>query len=167
MPQDSSQYKTAYGSYLGDYGSPRNPSFFGPDYQEMEARVRQRNRAAYGGISTDIREALGSAGLLASGALPEALAGAQISMGQQVAGDLAGLYTQEYGQKRGFDINRALQLIMGDFERGKQEDQQKFEMLQSFLSMIPGAASFIPGVINSLGPKTVYGDIPGTKVSVK
>lgn len=140
------QYKTAYGTYLGDYGSPRNPSFFGPDFEEMTALVRQRNRAAYGGITTDIREALGNAGLLGSGALPDALARAQIGMGQQVLGDINALYGQEYGQKRGFDINRALTLLGQDVEKAQQDQAREDAYWQAAISALPGIGMAVPGI---------------------
>ena len=157
-------YKNAYGQYIGDYGSPRNPAFFGPDFEELLATVRQRNRAAYGGLTTDIRESLGSAGLLASGALPDALARAQIGLGQQTLGDITNLYGAEYGRKGGFETNRALGLLGGDYEKGQRDDEREFQMLMQTLALIPGAASFIPGFAGmfkgagKVKTKGAYGD---------
>jgi hypothetical protein len=128
-----SQYKGPYGNYLGDYNTPRNPGFLVTDPKELEAQIRQRNQAAYGGISSDIRETLGSAGLLGSGALPQALAGAQIGLGQQVSGDINSLYMSELERKKQFDMQRALMLLTQDFGKGVTDQQTKNDFLNQLL----------------------------------
>lgn len=130
-----SQYSTAYGTYLGDYGTPRNPDFLTANPRELEAMIRQRNQSMYGGLSSDIRETLGSAGLLGSGALPQALAGAQIKLGQQVSGDINQLYMSELERKRQFDISRALMLLQGDMSKGQQDVQNNQDFLNSLLGV--------------------------------
>lgn len=129
-----SQYSTPYGTYLGDYGTPRNPDFLVSNPKELEAMIRQRNQSLYGGLTASLRESLGSAGLLSSGALPEALAGAQIGLGQQVAGDINNLYMSELERKRQFDAQRALLLLNADIGKGQQDQQNSQDFLNTLLS---------------------------------
>lgn len=138
------QYKDAYGGYIGDVGSPRNPDFFGGNFEELLARVTQRNRSLYGGLTSNIRESLANAGVLSSGAFPDALANAQIGFGQQLSGDIASLFGQEHGAQQGFDINRALMLLSQDFEKKKADQANKNELLKS---LFEGGATIGSAVI--------------------
>lgn len=118
----------------------RTPEFFGPQFEELIARDRQRTQSMYGGMTAELRESLANAGLLASGALPDALTRMSIGLGQEQAGSMSNLYGAEYGRKGSFDTNRALLLMQQDFERQQKEYEQENDLLNTLLGFAPIAA---------------------------
>lgn len=123
----------------------RNPQFFGPQFEEMVARDRQRTQSLYGGMTADLRESLADAGLLASGALPGALVRGRVALGQQEAGSMASLYEGEYGRKGEFDVTKALKLMEQDYEdKKRKEDEENAWKALLFGTVGTAAKTFIP-----------------------
>jgi hypothetical protein len=114
------------------YGDIPEPEFFGQDFERLLGATKQRDQAAFADADTQIRDVLADAGLLRSGALPDALVRSSIAQGQQIAGDVAGLTSQEYGSQRNFDINR-FNALFGAQEQQKERD---FKDDSDFLSQL-------------------------------
>lgn len=103
----------------------KEPDFFVQNPQELEAMVRQKTQAEYGGMDTQIREALANAGVLSPSSLSDALTRSSISQGQDIASQILNLYQGEYESKRGFDIQK----YFGEQEQLQAEKQRDLDLL--------------------------------------
>lgn len=99
----------------------QTPEFFGPDFNNQEAAIRQAHQAQYGGGLNDIREALANSGMLNPAALTDAGTKFEIAKSADVAGAESDAYAQELALKRNADLMKKQYEYGADVEaRGQQ-----------------------------------------------
>lgn len=114
----------------GDQGYAM-PDFFGPQFEELLARSRQRVQAQYGNMFQDLRDAYSSLGLLGNpAALGDAATKASISKGQDIQNQAFDLYSGEFNSQRQFETSRWLTQF--------QDQLNDPSFVESLLSSLPG-----------------------------
>lgn len=86
-----------------DYNLPPDPKFFGKEYEDVQAALRQRTQARYGGAGADLRETLANQGVLGNqGALTDAFTRLSLGENQDISAGAAGLAESELGAQNAF-----------------------------------------------------------------
>lgn len=126
-----------------EFNLPTPPTFFGQDFHHYLAALKQKDQASFGGAEGDIRESLANAGVLQSGALPQAFTQLNIQKGQNIAEDQAGAYGQEHQAQLGFETGPkyAAGVQKSQLDYAHQLDQRQQQM------------NDLNRIVKALGPK--------------